>query len=84
MPGYYVYILESLQDGSFYIGFSTDVNRRLDEHNSGESKYTRTKVPWKVVYIEEHESKMKALKREKFLKAQRNREFYQRLINSNL
>jgi putative endonuclease len=82
MPGYCVYILQSLYDGSYYIGFSTDVDRRLDEHNSGNSKYTRTKVPWKVVYTEEHESKMKALKREKFLKAQRNREFYQRLVNS--
>ena len=84
MPGYYVYILQSLRDSSYYTGFSTDVVRRLEEHNQGKSRYTKGKTPWKVVYTEEYESKMEALRREKFLKAQRNREFYARLITGKV
>lgn len=84
MPGYYVYILQSLRDSSYYTGFSTDVVRRLEEHNRGKSRYTKGKTPWKVVYTEEYESKMEALRREKFLKAQRNREFYARLITGKV
>jgi putative endonuclease len=80
MEKYFVYILRSMVDNSFYIGFSTDVERRLKEHNTGKSRYTKVKMPWKVVYFEECITKKDALKREKFLKAQRNREFYERLV----
>jgi|WetSurMetagenome_2_1015567.scaffolds.fasta_scaffold1258645_1 putative endonuclease len=81
MEKYFVYILQSLSDESFYIGFTTHVERRLDEHNNGLSRYTSGKIPWKIVYCEEYNTRQKALKREKFLKSQRNREFYKRLIH---
>jgi len=77
---YYIYILRSLVDKSYYIGYTTDLDRRLKEHNEGESRYTRKKIPWEVVYYEEYEDKGEAIRREKFLKRQRNREFYRRLI----
>ncbi|MCX6246864.1 MAG: GIY-YIG nuclease family protein [Bacteroidetes bacterium] len=64
MPGYYVYILKSLRDSSYYIGFSRDVAHRLEEHNQGKSNYTKLKMPWAVVYMEEHKTKAEALKRE--------------------
>jgi putative endonuclease len=80
---YFTYLLQSEIDGSFYIGSTSDIERRLTEHNFGHSPYTSKKKPWKLVYIEEFESKEKAIKREKFLKRQRNREFYERLINQN-
>jgi putative endonuclease len=77
-----VYILQSQQDGSFYIGYTTDLHRRLSEHNSGESGYTSGKMPWKVVYSEKCETKTAVIKREKFLKNQRNRAFYEKLIRN--
>jgi putative endonuclease len=80
---YYTYILQSEIDGSFYIGSSSDVERRFIEHNLGQSPYTSKKKPWKLVYKEEFDTKEKAIKREKFLKKQRNKEFYKRLINQN-
>ena len=67
MP-FYVYIIQSEQDGSFYKGFSEDPCRRLIQHNQGESGYTALKMPWKLVYVEELPSKKEALKREKSLK----------------
>ena len=65
---YYVYIIESLQDGTFYKGYSEDPLKRLQQHNQGESKYTSGKMPWKLVYVEACESKTEALLRERNLK----------------
>ena len=79
---YFVYILQSGSDHSFYIGYTSDLNRRLEEHNSGRTRYTAQKRPWAVVYYEELKTKTDALKREKFLKKQKNRAFYQKLIDT--
>jgi putative endonuclease len=76
-----VYILKSELDDTYYIGYTIDLNRRLSEHNSGKSKYTSGKMPWKVVYYERFPTRTEALKREKFLKKQRNRTFYEKLIH---
>ena len=79
---FYVYILESKCDNSFYIGQTEDLEKRLDFHNQGLSKYTSRKTPWHIVYFEEYKTRTEAIKRERFLKKQRNRDFYQSLINN--
>ena len=79
---YYTYILQSEVDGSFYIGQSNDVENRLIKHNEGKSKYTSKKIPWKIAYFEEYETRKEAIQRERFLKKQKNRSFYQRLIDT--
>jgi len=81
---YFVYLIQSDIDNSFYVGYSQNPNKRLLVHNNGESTYTRRKMQWKLVYTEEYNSKSEALKREKFLKAQRNTEFYKKLIKESL
>ena len=80
MNSYLVYILQSEMDESFYIGFTSDIIQRLEYHNSGKSRYTSKKMPWKLVYYEEYKTRSEAMIREKFLKKQRNHEFYLRLI----
>jgi putative endonuclease len=65
---YYVYMLQSQFDGTYYKGFTTDYTRRLEEHNSGGSRYTSGKKPWKLIYVEKCQSKREALVREKSLK----------------
>ncbi len=79
---YYVYILQSGIDQSFYIGYTQNIPKRLAEHNAGKSHYTTRKIPWKLVYQESFNSKTEALIRERFLKNQKNKEFYTRLISS--
>ena len=78
---YYTYILQSEKDQSFYIGYTSNLEHRLYEHNEGFSRYTKHKRPWKIVYFEKFEEKSEAIKRERFLKKQKNRAFYNRLIN---
>jgi putative endonuclease len=67
MP-FYVYIIQSQQDLSYYKGFSENPIKRLFQHNNGECKYTSTKIPWSHVYIEELLTKKAALIRERGLK----------------
>lgn len=76
---YFVYLLQSEMDGTFYVGYSSDIDRRVQEHNEGKSRYTSKKLPWKLVYLESYTTKREALIRERFLKAQRNRLFYEKL-----
>lgn len=67
MP-FYVYILQSELDMSYYKGYSENYEERLSQHNLGLSVYTSRKMPWKLVYVEEQPDKKSALKREKNLK----------------
>lgn len=61
---HYVYILEC-NDGTLYTGYTTDIKRRVKEHNEGmASKYTRSRLPVHCVYTEEYQDKSQALKRE--------------------
>ncbi|WP_033826359.1 GIY-YIG nuclease family protein [Bacillus andreraoultii] len=61
---FYFYVLECA-DGSFYGGYSVDVKRRLQEHNSGKgAKYTRSRTPVKLLYYECFETKSKAMSAE--------------------
>jgi putative endonuclease len=66
---FYCYILEC-SDGSFYTGWTTDPERRLTQHNRGTgSRYTRSRRPVRLVYMEELPDKSAALKRERAIKA---------------
>ena len=65
---FYVYVIESMVDGDYYKGFTTNYLTRLNQHNNGESKYTKLKIPWKLIFVQEFSSKTEALKQEKKLK----------------
>lgn len=58
-----------------YTGSTNNIDRRLLEHNSGKSKYTRSTRPFDLIYTEEFEIRLEARKRELFLKTGKGREF---------
>ncbi len=65
----FCYILECA-DGTFYTGWTTDPERRLKTHNAGRgAKYTRTRGPVRLVYVEEQPDRSTAMKRERAIKA---------------
>lgn len=65
---YYVYMLEC-SDGSLYTGYTNNIDKRLDTHNSGKgAKYTRSRLPCKLVYVEVYASKQEAMSREWYIK----------------
>jgi UV DNA damage endonuclease len=66
---WFVYILRCA-DGSYYTGITKDLIRRCRQHNAGTaSRYTRSRLPIKLVYQEPHCSQSEALKREAAIKA---------------
>ena len=65
----FCYILEC-SDGTLYTGWTTDPERRIKQHNKGVgARYTKTRRPVKLVYLEEQPDKITALKRERAIKA---------------
>jgi len=71
---HYVYILQSEKNGKLYKGLTDDLKRRLKEHNSGNSTYTKSNGPWKLVYYEAFLSKRDARREELFLKSGKGKE----------
>ena len=63
-----VYIVEC-RDGTYYTGYTTDVERRVEEHNAGTgARYTRGRTPVEVVYTETYETQSAAMSREYAIK----------------
>ena len=74
-----VYAIKSQRDGRIYVGFTSDIDRRLKEHNSGKTKSTKGFVPWVLIYTEEKDCRMAARAREKYLKSGIDKEFLKSL-----
>ena len=66
---YYVYILRSLKDKRFYIGFTDDLKKRVAEHNKNKNLSTKNRGPWRLIFYEAYLNKYDALRREKYLKS---------------
>ena len=78
----FAYIVECA-DGTLYTGYTTDIEKRLATHNSGKaSKYTRCRLPVRLVYLEECKDKETAMSREWHIK-QLTRNAKLRLIEEN-
>ncbi len=73
---YFVYILFSKSDGKRYIGMTSNLERRLFEHNAGLVKSTRYRRPLEIIHIEEFDNKHDALRRENELKSKKGNLFF--------
>ena len=80
---YFVYILESLKNGTYYIGSTQDIEERLKRHNQGRSKYTKTGMPWKLVYTEKFSDRSSALKRENLIKRRKKKDYIEKLVRTS-
>ncbi len=79
---YFVYILKCA-DGTLYTGFTNDLDKRLKAHNSGKgAKYTRNRLPVRLVYSEAFRDKREAMSREWHIKHDMTREEKLALIDS--
>lgn len=70
---YYLYILQSEKDSDFYTGSTSDLKRRLEEHNLGKNFSTAPRRPLKLIYYEAYLLKEDAEAREKYLKTSMGR-----------
>jgi putative endonuclease len=73
---FFVYVLYSENFNKIYIGFTSDIDKRLIAHNHSSNKgWTKDFKPWKLIHTECLESKRSAMLREKQLKSQKGREY---------
>ncbi|MCK4664101.1 MAG: GIY-YIG nuclease family protein [Bacteroidales bacterium] len=70
---YFVYILKSEKNESFYIGQTNNLSQRIDRHNKGFEKYTKKFTPWKLFFSTELDSRAKAITLERKLKNLKSR-----------
>ena len=81
---FYVYVLRSEADSGLYIGYSSDLRRRIAQHKQGAAFATSHRGPWKLIYYEAYLNQVDALGREKFLKSGSGRSFLERQLKHYL
>ena len=83
MQKFFLYILQSEKNRKYYIGITKDIEIRLNQHNRGVGKSTRSNRPWRLVYTEEYNTWSEAAIREKQIKNQKSRAYIENLISSD-
>jgi putative endonuclease len=81
---YYVYVLLSLKDHKFYIGFTGDLRRRIKEHNAGKNISTKSRLPFKLFYYEANLSKKDAERRERYFKTTKGKSTLRQMLRNSL
>ena len=81
---YTVYILQSKKNGRYYIGHTSDLQKRLIEHNNGQTYSTKNHIPWEVVFQKYFNDKGYAQHIELKIKRMKSRIFIENLINNKI
>ena len=76
----YVYVLKSLKNGSLYVGYTTDLKKRFQEHNRGKNFSTKTLCPWELIHYEAYLDINDAMRREKYLKTNQGARLLKRML----
>ena len=79
---YFVYVLIT-STGSYYIGQTNNIEKRLLRHSRGECRYTRNKLPVRLIYTESYNTRAEVMAREKYLKSLKNRKALTEIMSSD-
>jgi putative endonuclease len=78
---FYVYLLENQNDRSWYIGYSADLKKRIEQHLSGNgAQTTKRKRNWSLIYYESYKNMQDAKGRERFLKSGSGRKYLRKQL----
>ncbi len=82
---FWTYLLENQNDKSWYIGYTSNLKRRLAEHQNGYgAQTTKNKINWQLIYCEGYKNKKDAEGRERFLKSGSGRKFLKKQLTNYL
>ena len=84
MNFFYTYVLQSLKDLNFYVGYTNNLVKRIEEHNKGKVASTKNRVPLKLIYWEGCLNQQEARRREKYLKTSWGKRFIKNRLKSYL
>ena len=77
---WFVYILRSLKDGRYYIGSTSNLEKRVERHNQGGNISTKNRRPLELVYFETYNTRVDALRRERVVKSYKGGEAFEKLV----
>ena len=77
---FYAYILRSLKNGSFYIGSTSDLAKRIARHNRGGSVYTKKIKPLELVWSGRYNTRSEAIRKEREIKSWKRKEAIEKLV----
>jgi len=83
-PGYAVYVLVSLKDQQFYIGFTSDFKRRMEEHEEGNSKSTACRRPFICLFVEYYFSKKDVMRHEEYYNTSAGKSILRLMLQESL
>ena len=81
---FYTYVLQSESDKKYYMGYTKELKRRIDEHNNGLVTSTANRRPLKLIYYEACLNETDAVKREKYFKTGFGRRFIKNRLENYL
>ncbi len=81
---HYVYILRSLKDRNLYTGYTTNLRKRIADHNAGKAPSTRHRRPLRLIYYEAYLSPKDAKAREAFLKSGSSKRYVRKQLRNSL
>ena len=84
MSFYYFYILQSSKNGKLYIGSTSNLKRRLKQHNSGNNIATKPNIPYKLVHYQAYSNKKDALECERYFKTTAGWRRLKRMLKNGL
>jgi len=79
---FYVYIIKSSKNNSYYIGCTNDIEARITRHNQGAVNSTRNFRPWRLLHTEVYQTLSEARKRETQVKKWKSRAAIERLLKT--
>jgi putative endonuclease len=79
---FYTYVLQSEKDGKKYVGYTKNLKSRFEQHQKGKVESTKDRRPLKLIYYEACLTEQDALKREKYLKTYRGKQFLSKRLKS--
>jgi len=65
---FYVYAIQSQKDERIYVGLTSNLKKRFNEHNQGKTRSTKYYIPWKIIYFEVCKTRVEARAKEKYWK----------------
>ncbi len=77
----YLYVLKSIKYPKTYVGITSNVQRRLSEHNSGRTGFSKRYKPWRLLCVEEFPTRVEARAREQYYKSAAGRKAIKRLLS---
>ncbi len=81
---YYVYVLKSQLDGKLYVGYTTNLEKRLQKHRSGEVLSTSPRRPLELVFYEGYKNMEDAKRREMYLKTSKGKSSLRMMLRDSL